>query len=108
MATSILLRFLSGSDGSLKTSWSRRKCDAALAFRAGMCPGNHESGGKHLSGKPERESLAATDPDRNCPGRVEDQEHVSGGPIQTIGGPTREETHPDCRWPYCLGSPGEE
>ena len=85
------------------TDMSRFPSAKHLASWAGMCPGNHESGGKRLQREDaQRESLAAADPRRNCPCRVQNEKHVSRGPIQADCGTTRQETGSDCGRAYHL------
>src|SRR5262249_45210337 len=53
-----------------------------LASWAGVCPGNHESAGKRLSGKTwPREFLVAAASSPKCPCRRALQEHLFGGAV---------------------------
>ena len=83
------------------TDMSRFPSAKHLASWAGMCPGNHESGGKRLSGKTRKgEPLAAAGPRRNCPCRVQNEADLPCSPVQADCGAPREETRSDCRRTY--------
>jgi hypothetical protein len=75
-----------------------------LASWAGMCPGNHESAGKRLSGKTRRGSrLSALSSGGSSSWRYPRERFLPVGSIPAPCSSTRWQEGDDCRWAYSVG-----